>query len=110
MHFHTYLGRPGPVTHREHLTWLAWFVEEWNMPDRTDHYLMQTAYSIERGNVKNPRSLKLDQFKLQFGSKSKQRQLTKEQATRISQAGWVGRMSMPVKQRKLSKGDLPNDR
>ena len=33
------------MTHREYLTWLAWLEDQWNVPDRTDYYLMPVSYT-----------------------------------------------------------------
>lgn len=53
-------------THRQFLVWDAWLEEQWNRPDRNDHYLMQIAVTIQRLLSKNPRSIKLGNFKLSF--------------------------------------------
>lgn len=31
------------MTHRQFLVWRLWLREEWNRPNRTDHYIMQIA-------------------------------------------------------------------
>lgn len=53
-------------THRQFLGWDAWLEEQWNRPDRNDHYLMQIAVTIQRLLAKNPKSIKLSNFKLSF--------------------------------------------
>jgi len=37
-------------------------------PSKTDYYLAQIAAEVRMGNVKSPRSVKLKQFLLKFGS------------------------------------------
>jgi hypothetical protein len=83
-------------TERELKLWLLWLREEWNRPDRTDHYLMQIAAEIRR-NGKIPIEVTTDQFRLPFvfgddagpaGEESATRPpaptLTKEQASEIA--------------------------
>jgi hypothetical protein len=45
---------------------LRWLDDEWNHPDRTDHYLMQIACAVVRSAVKDPKTISLDDFKLQM--------------------------------------------
>ena len=74
------------MTNRQYLAWMEWLAEEWNRPDRTDHYLMLLAAETRAGRVKNPKNIKLEHFKLRFGS---QKPLSVEQATEISKARWA---------------------
>lgn len=67
--------------------WSEWFALEQNRPSRSDHYLMNIAAEIRRGNVKNPRAVKLDHFKIPFERK-RRRPMTKEEATAIAKARW----------------------
>lgn len=36
------------MTHRQHKAWQAWLLEEWNHPNRSDHYLAQIACEVRR--------------------------------------------------------------
>lgn len=53
-------------THRELKVWLEYLKEQYNQPDRTDHYLMQLAAEVRRGNVKHPKEVKAEDFKITF--------------------------------------------
>jgi hypothetical protein len=54
------------MTHRQFVEWMAWLDLEKNRPDRTEHYLMEIAAEIRRGNVKRPADVKLEDFRLEF--------------------------------------------
>jgi len=56
-------------SYRDYLTWMAWLDEQWEMPSRTDHYLMQIAMEIRREFVKQPP--RLEQFKIPFTRKER---------------------------------------
>lgn len=90
------MGWPGPMTHRQFAVWLAWLGEEWNHPSRTDHYLMQLDVTVKRLLAKHPGRIKFEQSQLKFGPVARRGPQTKEQATAISKAAWLGRMTMPV--------------
>ena len=97
-------------THRQYMDWLAWFEQELNNPDRTDHYLMQIAYEVKWGNVKDGKSLKLDHFKLPFKrvkaksvAPSAKRKETKQEATARAKAIWMMRMDMAKRARRTLK-------
>ncbi len=94
MHMHDLLGWPGPMTQRQFVTWVAWLRVQWDRPDRTDGYLMQVAAEVRRGHVKNPRKVKLEDFRLKYdgGSSRKKPAMTKEQATAMSKAVWMARL------------------
>jgi len=82
-------------THREYLTWQAFFEDEWERPSRTDNYLMQIAAEVRRVLSKRPENIKIKHFRLTFGSREKSKApLTREQATAASQAKWLGALGM----------------
>lgn len=84
---HEVLGWPGPMTHRQFLVWSAWLDEQWNRPDRTDHYLMQVAAEVRRGNAgKKARQVKMQHFLLEF--KQVQKEKRKETAAE-AKARWL---------------------
>lgn len=64
----------GRWSHREYRTRLAWLDEQWNRPDRTDHYLMQVAAEVRRvlyllqvfGSKQQPHRVELNDCKLKF--------------------------------------------
>lgn len=77
------------VSHREYLTWMAWFEMDQNRPDRSDHYAMQIAAEVRRGNSKNPRKVLLEHFKIPFRRASERpKPKTVEEATAQSRARW----------------------
>lgn len=48
-------------------TWIEWLDQQWDKPNRSDHYLMQIAAEIARTrNPKHAGSIKLAQFKVPF--------------------------------------------
>lgn len=53
------------LSFKEFLLWQDYFKEEWNTPDRTDHYLMQVALKIIETNTKNSKT-KLNDLKIPF--------------------------------------------
>ena len=79
---------------------------QWDRPNRTDNYLMAVAAEIRRGNVKRPKSVKHQHMRLKFSSQAAGESktgesktgagLTREQATAVSQARWLNRMTLPV--------------
>jgi hypothetical protein len=78
---------------------------QWNVPDRTDHYLMQIATAINQTNARNPRQIKLKDHLINFSLKKrkegqkrrrkvvmpngKEVDLTNVEA-RVSRSKWVG--------------------
>jgi hypothetical protein len=46
---------------------LCWATDEWNRPDRTDHYLMRVAVEVARSRVKHPERVTLEDMKLTWG-------------------------------------------
>lgn len=53
-------------SHRRYVTALAWLNDQWNKPSRSDHYQMQIAREIRMGNVKDPKTVEMDHFKIPF--------------------------------------------
>ncbi len=61
------MGWPGPMTHRQYLVWQEWLNQEWNRPDRSDHYAMQVAKTVAQSAAgRHGRGIKLNQFKIPF--------------------------------------------
>ena len=67
------------TSHREYLTWMVWLNEEWNNPNRTDHYLMQIAQLLSDSKKVQG----LNDLKIPFTLKKQQQQQTREQQLRI---------------------------
>jgi hypothetical protein len=103
------MGWIGPVTHRQYLAWQEWLDEQWDCPDRTDHYLMSIAAEVRRGNAKNPRQVEVDHLRLKFktAQTSSKRQSTggphdvslssrehRRNLALVSKAVWLSRMTM----------------
>lgn len=93
-------------TYRQMLTWMAYLGEEWNQPDRSDHYLMQIAMEVRRVLHKNPSSVKLDDMKIPFDpvhtkdGKVKRKVATpeeREEATRVAKVAWGMRLGSATK-------------
>ena len=78
-------------THREYLTRLAWIEEQWNFPSRSDQYLMQVAAEVRRVLSKKPDAVKLEHFKLKFGTVKRKpaQKLTKAQQVKMHFQRWV---------------------
>lgn len=98
------MGWDGPMTERQWAAWQAWLEEEWNVPDRGDHYLMQcAAVSAIAGGDKDATT---DKFRMKF--KIEERRTTDDQATKrrqdqqlaeLKEQGW----SVP---RRMTKEDI----
>jgi len=58
------------TTSTEFIEWKKYLKEEPNDFHREDYYLAQIAAEIRRGNIKNPRSLKLTDMLIPFVDKS----------------------------------------
>ena len=82
------------ISHREYLTRLAWLDEQWDKPDRTDHYLMQLCMVVRQILSKNPKAIKLEHHELKFTRKVR-KVLTKEQQAAASTSFWFGLVGMP---------------
>lgn len=81
-------------TLREYRIWMAYLDEQWNQPNRTDHYLMQIARDVKRVLSRHPGKIQLDDSKLTFEQKADKPKQTKEQAAAVSKAAWMGRVGM----------------
>lgn len=78
-------------TRRELRLWLVWLRRQWDRPDRHDWYLMQLACEVRRVLSKKPASIKVQDFKLRFGTeKTKSKPRTREEAAALSKAKWLG--------------------
>lgn len=84
-------------TERELGVWLAWLDMQWDRPSRTDQYLMQVACEVRRVLAKRPNEIKLADFRLRLVEPEVKPQMTREQATALSKARWLGMMTRPVK-------------
>jgi len=89
---HDLLGWPGPVTNRQYLAWQGHRSEGWNLPDRTDHYLMQIACEVRRVLSKDPASITNDQFKIGFEKRKhltrKEKRAAKKAQRELNMAKW----------------------
>ena len=54
------MGWDGPMTARQFSAWQVWMAEEWNNPDRHDHYLMRVAQAQGDGKTD------LDKYKIKW--------------------------------------------
>lgn len=104
-------------THRQHKLTARWLHEQWNVPDRHDHYLMQIAWLLLLVNStkETAKDLKMVDRKLKFepnvptkpiavattpqlpdpvaiSQESPERQRLREHATAVSKAAWRARM------------------
>lgn len=52
------------LTHRQFLTWEAWLRNEWNRPNRTDHYLMQLTAVVS--NLVSQQQSDLSKYKIKW--------------------------------------------
>lgn len=76
------------------MTWQHWLREEWNKPDRSDNYQMQTAYEIRRAFTDKPGDPNELRIKFNFQeNKKKQKEewhpfppLTKETIAKVQTA------------------------
>jgi len=104
---------PGPLTHRQYMSWQRWQARQYNRPGRTDHYLMQVAgmiYALPwlvwgKKPPDPPEDAFVVPFKLKDGlaptppgekDERKAGPSLKDQVTKIAQQQWLGRMTMPV--------------
>lgn len=64
------------MTHRQYLMWQLWLGQQWNEPDRHDHYSMRIAEEL--GKLRKDQSgtggyyEPLSSFKVKFGSTTKE--------------------------------------
>lgn len=77
------------LTHKQQLVWDAFLDEEYNEPSRTDMYLVQLAWIMERfGKKKGQSKSKFKDFVLKFGKNKKAKDPLKSMAA--SKASWFG--------------------
>jgi hypothetical protein len=58
---HDVMGWREPMTHRQFLCWQCWLQLQWNVPNRSDHYVMQlTAMQSTKTGANS------DDFKIEF--------------------------------------------
>lgn len=82
---------------------MAWLSEEWNRPDRHDHYLMLVATRVQQVLAKHPSKIKPEHNKLQFGPRKPAKPIDRQTAANIAKAAWVGRMTMPITVKEAGK-------
>lgn len=84
---HELMGWPGPMTNRQHRTWLRWLEDDFDTPDLTDFYLMQLAQFIHAANSKK-KVPGLQEYRIKFKVKEKPK-VTREQAANLAKARWL---------------------
>lgn len=57
---------PSQLTHRQFLAMNAWLDIQFNRPDRSDYYQMQTTLTIARILAKHPNKIKMKDFFIEF--------------------------------------------
>lgn len=110
---HEVFNWPGPMTHRQFLTWVAFEREEWNRPTLAEHYQMQTACEVRRVLSKKPREVKIDHFRMTFKDAKRKKPVevseADKQRTALSKGRWLGFMTMPVIKREIPADDVEVD-
>ena len=71
---------------------MEWLNQQWNLPDRTDHYLMQVAREVAYTHI-DPR--KVGKMKITFEKQSvepeqKPKKMTRKEAADAARARWGG--------------------
>ena len=94
------------MTHRQFLAWNAWLAEQWNQPDRTDHYLAQVACEVRRGNAKKPRAVKLEHLILEFKQSRKGQRVSREEAAARSKSRWIALAGGKVEHRVVTQEEM----
>ena len=72
---------------------------------------MQIAAEVRRGHARNPRGVKIGDFKLEFvGQKSKagDGKMTAERASALAKAKWVSMMTRPIRRETRPADALEN--
>lgn len=66
------------MTHRQYVVWQAWLDMQWEIPSRSDHYLMRIAFEACRANqrIKRPNKVKIDDFRVKFTRKDDKRKVS----------------------------------
>jgi hypothetical protein len=65
---------------------MAWLDQQWNVPSRSDNYLMQIAQEVKRVLHRDPNKVTLDEFKLEFNSK---KNLNESEDSRYLDSGYI---------------------
>ena len=86
------MGWTGGLTHRQLRTWRFWEEDNWNRPDRTDHYIMLIALRLEEIRkmfAKGGRKPSLQGQKIKFGQ-SNEPDVPESTRIKKSQSAWFG--------------------
>lgn len=81
-------------THRQMLSWMAYLDMDANRPDKVENYLMQIAAEIRKTKAKNPRSVRIEDFRLKFGNGSSQEPASDDRVA-ASKSAWAKIKSRP---------------
>lgn len=80
-------------THRQMLSWMEYLNIDADRPDKLENYLMQIAAEVRKTKAKNPRAVRIEDFKLKFvgGSTSSQEPAPPASADRVaaSKSAWA---------------------
>lgn len=76
------------MTHRQWLGWQAWLRDQWNQPDRHDHYLMSIAWEVRNVLASKPQPFRSADYQLEWKEKGKESPMTIEQETAYQKARW----------------------
>ena len=91
MHLHDLMGWLGPMTHRQFVVWEEWLGEQWDKPNRTDHYIMKAGAMAGRVREIDLNKIKI-QFKQSLSKPAKPpREMTLAEADRASKERWAMR-------------------
>lgn len=72
---------------------MEFFLQERQQPSKTEYYLMRIAMEVQRVLSKDPKKIKLNDFKLSFDVKDedpKERKRKQRQKMEQSKAAWLG--------------------
>lgn len=85
------MGWMGPLTNRQYEVWTEWLDLQWNNPGVLEYYLMQIACQVTRSNAKNPKSVKMQNFKLEFKARNSNPQGKRQRDLQMawSKARWA---------------------
>ena len=106
------LGWEEPITHRQYEALSTWLSNEYNIPSRTDHYLMSVACEVRRVLSKNPNNIKPEHFILEFKQKEAESREpeTVEQASAMAKAVWMARLGAAGVKPKIGSKNEDADR
>lgn len=106
------MGWQGPMTHRQFFIWQVHLANQWNRPDRHDHYQMRTALEIRRCAMakKGGKAPGMEDYRLEFIPKKMETPQEKadKEAKKIaaSKAAWAGFLGAKVRHITISKDSL----